>query len=56
VLGYGVPARATPLTVTWADDTKSTLLIGKGDYGLEGRAVRYALPKEACAAFATPCR
>jgi hypothetical protein len=56
VLGYGLPARPTPLTVSWADGTKSTLLIGKGEYALEGRAVRYALPKEACAAFATLCR
>jgi hypothetical protein len=56
VLGYGLPSRATRLTVTWADDTRSTLLIGKDDYALEGRAVRYALPKEACAAFATLCR
>jgi Domain of unknown function (DUF4340) len=56
VLGYGTPAAPTRLTVSWADGSKSVLLMGKGDYALEGRAVRYALPKEACEAFTRLCK
>ena len=56
VLGYGLPPRPTRLSVTWVDGSTSTLLVGRGEYALEGRAVRYVLPKEACEAFAGLCK
>jgi hypothetical protein len=57
VVGYGAIAHGATLTVTWADGTKSTLVVDRAtkSYALEGRAVRYGLPREACAAFASLC-
>ncbi len=56
VLGYGTPAQPTPLTITWADGTTTKLRMGRNEYALEGRAVRYALPTEVCGAFARLCK
>jgi hypothetical protein len=56
VLGYGRPERPTPLTITWADGTTTKLAMGRGEYALEGRPVRYALPADVCGAFPRLCK